>query len=61
CGQDAIQIRTRIPIRRTRNGSKRCGPLKETKYCQTAAPCSTNLNKNKNNLVGAIIKIDRTN
>ncbi|CAF3743907.1 unnamed protein product [Rotaria sp. Silwood1] len=61
CGQDAIQIRTRIPIRRTRNGSKRCGPLKETKYCQTAVPCSTNLNKNKNNLVGAIIKIDRTN
>ncbi|CAF4610261.1 unnamed protein product, partial [Rotaria sp. Silwood1] len=38
-GQDAIQTRTRIPIRRTRNSSKRCGPLKETRYCQTAVPC----------------------
>ncbi|CAF0865986.1 unnamed protein product [Rotaria sordida] len=39
CGQDAIQTRTRIPVRRARNGGKRCGPLKETRYCQTTVPC----------------------
>jgi hypothetical protein len=39
CGQDAIQTRTRIPVRRARNGGKRCGPLKETKYCQTNVSC----------------------
>ncbi|CAF4984488.1 unnamed protein product, partial [Rotaria magnacalcarata] len=39
CGQDAIQTRTRIPVRRARNGGKRCGPLKEIRYCQTTIPC----------------------
>ena len=39
CGQDAIQTRTRVAVRRARNGGKRCGPLKETKYCQTSVPC----------------------
>ena len=39
CGQEAVQSRTRIPVRRARNGGKRCGPLKESKYCQTNLPC----------------------
>ncbi|CAF4306017.1 unnamed protein product, partial [Rotaria sordida] len=39
CGQDAIQTRTRSPVRRTRNAGKRCEPLKETRYFQTAVPC----------------------
>ncbi|CAF3867103.1 unnamed protein product [Rotaria sordida] len=39
CGQDIIQTRTRIPVRRIRNGGKRCGPLKETRCCQTAISC----------------------
>ncbi|CAF1011801.1 unnamed protein product [Adineta ricciae] len=39
CGQDAMQTRTRVPVRRSRNGGKRCGPLKESRYCQTTTPC----------------------
>jgi hypothetical protein len=39
CGHDAVQTRTRIPVRRARNGGQRCGPLKETRYCQTTIPC----------------------
>ncbi|CAF4293399.1 unnamed protein product [Rotaria socialis] len=39
CGQDAIQTRIRIPVRRARNGGMRCGPLKEIRYCQTTIPC----------------------
>ncbi|CAF0809451.1 unnamed protein product [Adineta steineri] len=39
CGQDAVQTRTRVPVRRARNGGKRCGPLKEERYCQTTVSC----------------------
>ncbi|CAF0985774.1 unnamed protein product [Didymodactylos carnosus] len=33
CGPDAVQIRTRSIIRRPKNNGRRCGPLKETRYC----------------------------
>ncbi|CAF4330476.1 unnamed protein product [Rotaria sp. Silwood2] len=33
-----IQTRTPSPVRQTHNGGKRRGPLKETRYCQTAVP-----------------------
>jgi len=39
CGQDAVQTRTRTPVRRARFGGKRCGPLKESRYCQSNVPC----------------------
>ena len=39
CGRDTMQTRTRTPVRPARFGGKRCGPLKESRYCQTVIPC----------------------